>query len=272
MAGYDIRHTFRDEARALRGMARQQRFAAVGAINEVLFQARAELQAEMQRQFPTVTPYVRRSVVVQRADKDKVHGLVQIDPLGAGGKGIPPEKVMAAEVYGGRRRAKRFEVAFQRAGLLPQGFGMVPARDLPRDAYGNVRPSFVVQLISYFRAFSEQGYRANMTDKRRRQLARRDRNERGFSRIRGVEYFVSRGRGEFTGRGSWRGGQQQHLPAGIWARSGIHGSDVRPVFLFVPLPRYPARYRFHEVADRVVREAFPRVFGRRLEAALATAR
>lgn len=255
----------------VRSLPRQVRFAAAGAINDVLFEARLAEQRAIRDVFDRPTPYVVNSVLVRPASADKLAGEVYIDFWGRG-KGVPPEKVLAAQVFGGRRRAKRAEVALQRAGLLPQGFGMVPGAAAPLDAYGNVRGPFIVQLLAYFRAFGEQGYRANMTDKRRRQLARRGTTDRGFATVQGVEYFVSRGRGETRGRGAWKNGQMQHLPRGIWARSGLHGSTVKPVFLFVPLPTYWRRLDFERTAADVVNPGFAPRFHARLQRALATAR
>lgn len=269
----DPSHSVAAAVRRMQGVPRQLRFAGVGAINDVLFAARQGLRDEMRRQFqPAPTPYIDRSVLVRKAEKGNLTGEVYIDFWGAG-KGVAPEKILAAEVYGGQRRPKRAEVALQRIGVLPRTHGMVPASGAQPyiDGYGNVRGSFLVQIMSYFRAFGEQGYRANMTDKRRRQIARRGRNERGYSQIRGVEYFVSRGRAEATGGGSWRHGHAQHLAAGIWARSGVHGSTVRPVFLFVPLPRYRVRLPFHDIA-RQRAQALDERLSVRLASALATAR
>lgn len=258
----------------VRSLPRQLRFAAAGAINDSLFAARSAEQVRMRQVFtPAPTPYVERGIAVRMAQREQLSGEVYADFWGRG-KGVPPEKILLAEVFGGRRRAKRAEVALQRVGVLPPGWGMVPGEGAKphMDAFGNVKGSFLVQLLSYLQAFGEQGYRANMTDKRRRALAKVGRSDSGARRIGGVEYFVSRGRGEFTGRGSWRGGQQQHLRAGIWQRSGTHGVDIKPVFLFVPLPRYRVRFDFHTVAAEAVAATLPARLSARLESALTTAR
>ena len=255
----------------VRDLPRQLRFAAAGAINDVMFQARQAEQRAIREEFDRPTPYIVNSVAVRSARADKLAGEVYIDFWGRG-KGVAPEKVLLAQVFGGRRRAKRAESALQRIGVLPRGWGMVPAAAAPRDAYGNVPGGFIVRLLSYLQAFGEQGYRANMTDKRRKALANRGRTDRGFATTKGVEYFVSRGKGETTGRGSWRRGQMQRLPRGIWQRSGIHGSDVKPVFLFVPLPTYWRRLDFHAIAGQAVTTGFVPALQQRLARALSTAR
>ena len=268
----DPKGTLGAAARLARSIPRQVRFATIGAINDAVYAARAAEQAAMAKVFDRPTPYILRSVKVRMAARDKPAGEVYIDFWGSG-KGVPPEKILAAEVFGGRRRAKRAEVALQRVGILPRGFGMTPGPGAKThlDVFGNVKGSFIVQLLSYFAAFGEQGYRANMTDKRRKGLAKLRRNANGYKSIQGVQYFVSRGRGTWGALPSaGRQGKVQHLAAGIWARSGTHGSTLTPVFHFVPLPRYTRRLDFHGVAKTAVAQVLPAAFAKRFARALET--
>ncbi len=167
-----------------------------------------------------------------------------------GGKGVDPEKIVNAQFFGGERNLKRSEVALQRAGILPPGF----YTSIPKDPYpgsddgrGNLKGSFLVQLLSYFRAMGEVGYRANMTQKRRDQLANRGvvkgQNGREYKTIRGVVFFVA--------YGPLRSGRTSHLFPGIWAKTGIHGSILKPVLMFVRRPNYKPKYSL----DRIVRKA-----------------
>lgn len=272
----------------IRNVPRQVRFAAAGAINDVAFQVPPELRAEASRVFDRATPWVLSSFWVgKRAQADSLQAWIY--PRDPGGKSVDPADVLRAEVFGGSRKSKRMERAFERAGLLPRGLAMVPGAAAPRDAYGNVPAGFIVQLISYFQAFGEQGYRANMSERRRGRLSGRGKwadgrfvaaGTRAYAKAKGamayrqggVEYFVSRGRGEFTGRGSWKHGQQQHLPAGIWSRTGLYGAVVKPVFLFVRTPRYGKRLDMGGVVQRVAQAGLPARFAARLDQALKTAR
>lgn len=272
---------------------RQARFAGAQALNGAAFQLRADWRAEMARVFDRPKPYVLDSIWVGRkARPDSLQAWVY--PRDAGGKGVDPEKSLLAEVFGGRRRAKRFEVALQRAGILPPGFAAVPARWLVADpasgdGHGGVNGPFIVRLLSYLRAFGEQGYRANMTDKGRAKVSGRGRwidgrfrgahtkagaSGRGAYAYRkgGVDYFVSRGRGEYTGRGSWQNGQQQRLAAGIWQRTGTHGSDLKPVFLFTPLPRYRVRLQLAELAQQAMTVHLPSLYAAAFQRAMESAR
>lgn len=254
-----IEHNLQGLLDSLRAAPERVHRAQVNAINDVAFEVQGAWKAEMTREFDRVTPYVLRSIWVDRATV--LNPGARIWPRYMGGKGVDPAKVLAAEVRGGVRSSKRFERSLRAAGILPAGMAAVPSSSIDPeyiDAYGNVKGSFIVQLLSYLRAFSEQGYRANMTDKRRDKLAQRGRTERGFATIRGVEYFVSHGPGE-------RNGRPQHLAPGIWSRRGIHGSDLRPVFLFTrSMPAYTKRLDLKGIGERVVRGSFEAAFKRRL--------
>ena len=218
--------------------------AIAKALNDSAFAARATIQKGMDSVFDRPTPYIRKSVWVTPATPEKLEASVA--PTYFGGKGVDPQKILQAEVFGGRRRLKRSEVLLQNAGILPPGYVTVPGAACPLDSYGNIKGGFLVQLISYFKAFSEQGYRANMTDKRKKGLAKFGKSERGYKTINGVVYILS--------LGSLPGGKGVHdamnrtihLAPGIWAKSGTHGSSVKPILMFVKGTNYAKRLDIFE--------------------------
>jgi hypothetical protein len=110
------------------------------------------------------------------------------------------------------------------------------------DGRGNLRGPFMVQLISYFQAFSEVGHRANMTKKRKDKLENRGVSANGYKTINWFMYFVV--------YGGLRSGRTSHLAPGIWAKSGIHGSTVRPVLMFVRSPAYVPRLSLEKVIQK----------------------
>lgn len=257
-------------AEVLGRQGKQYRFALERTIRSGAYRIRSQEQEEMRKVFDRPTPFVINSVTVQDEANAALRATVFFRY--PGGKATPPEKVLAAEIAGGPRRSKRAEVALRRVGLLQPGYFLVPGRGIPADKvdqYGNVKGSFIVQLLAYFRAFSEVGFRANMTARRRKQLAKAKRNERGFKTIQGVEYFVSFGRLRSLSMGS---DKTSSLPAGIWSRSGTHGSNVQPVLMFVRQPMYAQRFDFFGVGERVVRQEIPAMHAGYLRQALETAR
>lgn len=169
------------------------------------------------------------------------------------GKGIPASKYLAAQILGGQRRLKRFEKALQSVGAMPVGYMAVPGDAAIIDGNGNMSGGQIVQILSFFKAFPEMGYRANMTDKGRKSLARGKKDRKGFS------YFVGR--------------PGDRLPLGIWQRFTFFGSSaIKPVIIFVPHTNYEARFDFYDVARRVVAREWPRVFKSALADAIRTAK
>jgi len=263
MLRLDVRDNIPGAVRWVDDLAKQTAFATSKAINQTANAVRNELRREVGQVFDRPTPYVVNAMRVKRYST-KSDLRAEVGPAYLGGKGVDPESVLHAEVFGGPRRLKRSEVALQRVGILPQGFYIVPGEGAPRDAYGNVPGSFLVQLLSYLQAMGEQGYRANMTDKRKRQLAKVGKSAGGFKTIGGVEYFVA--------YGNLRGGKTAHLHPGIWSRRGIHGSDVKPVLLFVRSPQYRKRFDMGAIGERTVARVFRPAFDAAFVDALRTAR
>jgi hypothetical protein len=232
---------------------------AARVINDQAYAARKELQSEMARVFDRPTPFVQRSLWVDQASPAKLSA--RLWPRSLGGKGADPERVLAPQVFGGDRDLKRSERALRRVGILQPGFWTVPGSGAPPekiDRFGNLKGSFIAQLLSYFRAQGEQGYRANMTDRRRKALAKKRRGDSGFLRIEGVEYFATQGR--------LRDGPGSHLRPGIYSRKGTHGSDIKPVLVFVRRPRYSKRLDFGGISERVAGRVAPVAFEQRMRA------
>ena len=231
----------------------QARQAYANAINDAAFKVRGEMQKELRSRFDRVTPFIGNAPKVFKATPDKLTASIAptLDsrnmPSTGGKVGVDPQQVLQAQEFGGRRRDKKSEVALRRAGILLPGWQTA----IPRDPYpgsddgrGNLKGSFLVQIISYFQAFGEQGYRANMTDKRKRNLRKQQgigyiATKKVYKTTLGVRYFVSYGRMRDTGT--------RHLPAGIWAASGVHDVTLKPVLMFVRSGSYQPRLSMDDV-------------------------
>ena len=224
---------------------RDVKVALARALNDEGYRVQRDVQAEIRSIFDRPTPFITRNVHVFPATPDDLR--VAIAPtmttdylvFQRGGKvGVDPQDVLQAQEAGGKRRDKRSESVLRRAGILPAGFQTaIPATPYPgsADAYGNIRPGFMVQMLSYLQAFNEQGFKANMLQKNRRRL------ERGTAKKAGRRYFVSLGRYRDATR---------HLAPGIWAASGPGGVDVRPVLMFVKTPNYKQRLNLQQIVAR----------------------
>lgn len=244
-------------------VARQQDFATAVALTRTARRVADAVKVEMQRVFDRPTPYALNAIRVRPATRGDLTALV--DFREGAGKGVAADKFLGPEVFGGGRNRKRSENALARAGLLPGQF-TVPGAAAELDAFGNMSRGFTVKLLSNLSALGEEGYRANATDRSRARTARVGTSDKGYKKVFGKIYFVSKG------PGSQVRGRQQHLAAGVWEKSGTHGADVKPVLMFTEAPTYTPRLPFYETAEEVFSTSFDGEFTTALDAAMATAR
>lgn len=230
-------------------------FAVANAINDTALAVQTAQIREMRDVFDRPKPNTLDAVYVKRATKQTLTAEVGLKDFA--GKGIAASKYLAAQIAGGSRRPKRFEVALIRAGVMPAGYRAVPGQAAQMDDYGNMKGSQIVQILAFFRAFPEAGYKANMDDKGRARLLKSSKKS-GF----GFTYFVGR---PADGK----------LPFGIWQRfqfKSSSGTAIKPVILFVPHANYQAIFDFEYVASKTVEREFSNAFDKRLREAMETAR
>lgn len=253
---FDVSVDITGATRMLDRLARDQvPFAASKTINAVAQKVLEAEQHEMRDVFDRPTPYTMNSMRVIRSTKQRLVSVVEFKENNAFGN-RPASKYMSPSIKGGSRRMKGFELLLRNAGVMPDGYRAVPGRGLKLDAYGNVRRGDIIRIISYFRAFPERGYKANITDRRRAQL------KRGTRTKFGMEMFVGR---PADGR----------LPFGIWQRDTARAwgaSRLRPIFLFVGWTQYEAIFDFEYVGRKTVEREFGPAWDRELAAAVASAR
>jgi len=236
--------------RQLNAIEREQLpFAASLSMNITAKSAKSDEIEEMKRVFDRPTPFALNSLYIKPSTKTDLRITLWLkDDVF---KGTPANKYLAAEVYGGERRMKRFERALQARGYLPAGMVAVPGAGAKLDAYGNISRGQIVQILSALRAFGEQGYAAN-----------RARTRKGARTPKGVrkraEFFVGRPGG---GRG----------PLGVWQRTSFaFGSAVKPVLIFVRSTPYRVRFRFFDVARATFEREWAKQFAYALQFALST--
>lgn len=241
--------------RGLGALSQKAPLVAAKALNDVAFAGQAAMRQALRSAFDRPTTWIANSPKVATATSSRLQATVaptagRADRLPTtGGKvGVDPQHVLQAQAFGGRRADKRSEVRLRRIGVLPAGYQIViPATPFPgsEDGHGNLRGPFVVQVMSYIQAFGDDGYRANMSERRKRVLhTRGGASLKGGGPYLGRRYFVSYGRLRGGTRTTARGDVDQrtgHLAPGIWAVVGRTGADVRPVMLFVKRGNYKPR-------------------------------
>lgn len=249
--GVDVRDAVRALADFTNAGSKQVNFATRVALTRTAQKAKEAEVKEMRDVFRNPTPYTLNSVYVKPATATRLEATVMLKDEAT--KAVPAAKFLRAQIDGGQRVQKRFERALQAVGAMPTGYRAVPGAGARLDAYGNMSSGQIVQILAFFRAFPEMGYKANMTDKGRARLAR------GSKRQQGMAYFI--------------GSPGDRLPFGIYQRTSFaRGTSVRPVLLFVRSAVYQERFDFKYVAEQTAAKEFPTEFAKAFIEAERTAR
>lgn len=204
-------------------------FAIAIALTKTAKEVQAAEISEMGRVFNRPTPFALRGTFLKPATPQRQEARVWLkdDPLGVG---TPAAKFLGPQIFGGERGHKRFEKALIHYRIMPADMYAVPGERARLDQYGNLSRGQIVQILSALGAAERvSGYLANRTA--------RSAKRKGKALI---DYFVGR-----PGNGDG--------PMGIWQRVG---EGARPVVIFVKRPVYRPRFRWFEVADRVVADRY----------------
>jgi len=227
----------------LRGLSGDKiKKARIAALNDAAFAGQKAGKEEIVKVFDKPTRWVVGGIRYVKARPDRDFSSIDLDFWG-NKQGVSAEKILSAQVYGGARRHKRHEVALNRVGILPPGMFIVPGEGADMDQYGNMSSGQIVQIIAFFRAFGEQGYKANMTDKTRARLAK------GTKTKQAIEYFVVKPESYRTwGKGNGKAMGRRKMQPGIYKRIVFGmGSAIKPVMIFVKSPQYGRRFDFYRV-------------------------
>ncbi len=231
-------------------------FATARSLTQLAKEVKNAEVEEMGHVFDRPTPYTLGSLGVHGATKQRLVAEVLLKTSTT--KGTRAEKYIGPQIVGGERSLKRFESALQRIGILPRGLYVVPGSGADLDAYGNISRGQIVQILSFFRAFGEQGYSANMTTKGRAKLMRGSKRKGRM----GFAYFVSHGKGRTA-----------HLLAGIYKRVPFsRGSAIKPIFMFVRKPTYKKRWPFFDIAKKITDRRSKAIFDEMFAEAIRTAK
>lgn len=241
---------------------RQLPFATSLALNRLAQQFIRDMRPEMRDSFNRPTPYTLNSLrQFGLATPQRLQAVVDFKNRGGTGAGVgvtrDADKYLRYQVHGGQRRLKSFERALVAIGAMPGDMYAVPGPGAQRDAYGNVKAGQIVAILSYFRAFQQdgQGWRMNSTAATRARMARGTRNRLGY------RYFVGRPGGRAGALGIY---QDVRIGPGV--------RELLPVFFYVKSARYEPRLDLKTTLQRTVRQHGTRIFQAAFKQALDTAR
>lgn len=242
--------------KGLRGLDLVVRYAATLTLDTLArYPVPEALRHEMRDSLDRPTPFTLNSITLTKPAT--ISNLTATIGFKTSGAGRPAANYLRWQVQGGQRALKAFELMLRSViPLLHEGYFLVPGPGAKFDSFGNVERGQIVAILSYFRAFPEEGrgFKMNSTAQTRARMRKGTRSKLGY------RYFVGRpgGRGEL----------------GIYQDVRI-APGVRELLCVFKLSR-TARYEPRLDLDRAARLAVDReasaIYEAAFRRALATAR
>ena len=211
--------------------------ALMDAANELGAVVNTILKREIEGAFDRPTPLTLRAIDYRRATIDRPQVDIWIKRDGKNASATPA-KYLHAEMAGGGRKHKAYEIALINGGHMPANMYAMPGSGVYRDGYGNIPGSLIRRMIVGLRYYEG------------------DKKKRRRTGARATNYFFS-----------VKVGEPSHLKPGIyWHANQI----IIPFFIFTRAPTYPKRYDFlgkgEEVyvryRDKIVTKHLQRILSR----------
>jgi hypothetical protein len=126
--------------RQLRNLASEQMpYALMVAINNTAFATQKASRARLEQAFDRPTRLIQGATRVEKATKQTLTAIVQIDPKRA--------VILQTHEQGGRRGNQALERFLVSQGWLPNGWRAIPSKEMPKDSYGNPRRAEVNKIM-----------------------------------------------------------------------------------------------------------------------------
>lgn len=227
----------------IKGLSDRRLAAAVAtALTRTAVAGRKAVQAALPATFDRPTPYTVRQVKYVGATAAKpvaavgfnvaaiqdIYGRVVSYRALAPGE-TPASAYLAPQIEGGRRAAKRVEVALRAAGALPPSWFAVPGQGAKIDAFGNMSRGQIIQILSQLRIQLVGGFNRSLSDDDGRSIR--------AQRKAGGRFFVVK--------------PGAKIQPGVYQRE-FFGRNITPVLVFVRSTAYRKRFDFDGLVNSVV--------------------
>jgi hypothetical protein len=244
----------------LSAVPNQAAYAGMLGLNRTAEAARAELMWAMNQAFDKPTPWVLNSLRVRYATKSKMLARIAYQDKAKDNSegGEAARSMLEPHVNSGARRYKAVEVRLYRSNILPAGWNAVPGAGAELDAYGNMRPGQVSQLLNVLGTYTEEGY--NKANSKTVDKLKKGNKKKGTY---GFEYWINRPGNNSPGK---------HIPPGIYKRiiTGF-GTSLKPILIFVKGAKYKQRLDFFGITQRVAERELVSNMREAMELAMTTA-
>lgn len=249
MTTINIKADIKEAQRALDVVSKRQiPYATTLMLNALATSTKRRVEVDIKRNLDRPTNYAQRMMGIKYANKGNLTSQVNVRGSVSGGE----TKVLGHLFAGRGRSGKGFEGALVDRGIMPRGMWAMPGEGAPLDFFGNIKRSFIKQLISYLSS--------NKVEKKSAQFENRSRKQAKGSTT--SQFFVVNQR------------KQGGLPLGIWQHIGFgSGKALRPVVIFVSKePVYDRYFDLDKTARDVVSEDARYEFDKAMAYAIATAK
>jgi len=192
----------------------------------------------VQEVFDRPTPFIMKGFEYKKATRENLTAALQIKDW----VGPSPQKSLSAEIFGGARKPKRFELALRAKGILPPDQFVAPGRDAKLDSYGNIASSQIIQILSGLGAFTESGYIANKSNRKGARINKNTNNLFVINRL-------GRKSADFLNDHYNTINVVKGLPMGIYMRVGKYG--IKQLMKFIKQPVYSKRFNFYNESQKL---------------------
>lgn len=221
--------------KAVEDDAKQTRFAASRAMNQIARPIIRDQQKEMRRAFDRPTPFILNSLRVSKSPKrNDLELRIAVKDIFSRGAFDPLNDTLGPNIDARKRLQKRHEVALRKAGIISSNEFVIPSRTAPLNRFGNISKAIMGKIVDDLTRGS--------TRRKRQYVLGEVGNVKGIFRI---------------------GGGFDRLRTNRW----------KLILLIVRgAPRYRRIYDFFKIGEDAFLNRFEPAFESSLDRALATAR
>ena len=240
--------------KSMRHLSKQLDYAMTLTINDLSFQIKREMGAEVKQKFGGPLP-LAQAFGVRKATKKNIVATVELNDGSRNKNGINYRKKIGHHFTGGKRHHRSSEGAFMYFDNIKKGESATFGQEAKLTKGGYMSGGTYNKILSQLKiADRKSGYSSNATGSKR---SKRKRKAKGY-------FAVTTTRAERHG-----GRRTRHLRPGVWQRDG---GDVLPILMFTKDGTYKKRFNLYKTGSRIVNKKAQDLFYKNMTRALRTAR